>query len=320
MEKMSMLSVIVPVYNEVNNLGALHGKLLEVLNGLRDPSEVIYVDDGSTDGSFDVLREFAAQDAKVKVIRLAKNFGQTLSIQAGVNHSKGDILIFIDADLQNDPADIPKLLRTMAEGFDMVSGWRKHRKDPLFHKRIPSYIGNRLISLLFGIKLHDLGCTLKAYKRDVIMNIKLYGEMHRLLPLHVAMRGASLAEVEVSHNPRGAGKTHYGWSRILKVFLDLITIRFFETYATKPIYFFGGAGVCLLGIGTAVGTAVVIRTVFFKGMWVSPLLFISLFSITMGVQFILMGLLAELIMRIYYKNHSEDIQAYIIKDIFDKNN
>lgn len=314
-----MLSAIIPVYNEKDNLIRFNSTLLNVLEGMKVSYEIVYVDDGSTDGSFSVLEELSRSNNNVQVIHLARNFGQTLAIQAGMDCSRGERLVFLDADLQNDPCDIPKLFAKMDEGFDVVCGWRKHRRDPLFSKKIPSFIGNRIISFLFGIKLHDLGCTLKIFKREVISRIKLYGEMHRLLPLYAATRGASIAEVEVSHNPRLTGKTHYGWSRVLKVCLDLIAIRFFETYSTKPIYFFGIGGLCLLILGMALGIAVVIRTVFFKGIWVSPLLFISLFSITMGIHFILMGLLAEIIIRIYYKNQSENHQAYLIKDIFEKN-
>lgn len=311
-----MLSIIIPLYNEADNLKLLHPKLIEVLNKLNKDYEVIYVDDNSTDGSHDLVREFAQSNEKVKIIRLARNFGQTLAIQAGIDYSKGDTLIFIDADLQNDPADIPKLLHKIEEGYDVVSGWRRYRKDSLLNKKIPSFIGNSLISFLFNIRLHDLGCTLKIYKREVLSNIRLYGEMHRLLPLYAVMRGASIAEVEVSHNPRLAGKTHYGWSRIFKVSLDLVTVRFFETYSTKPIYFFGGTGICLLILGIVIGVIVVIRKIMFKGVWISPLLFISLMFVTMGVQLILMGLLAEIIIRIYYKSQTEP--TYIVKDIFEK--
>lgn len=313
-----MLSIVIPVYNEADNLNLLHAGLLEVLRGLDDTSEIIYVDDGSTDGSYKVLLELAKADAKVKIIRLTRNFGQTLAIQAGVNYSQGQTLVFMDADLQNDPADIPKLLRLISEGVDVACGWRKHRKDPLFQKKIPSMIGNRLVSALFGVNLHDLGCTFKAYKRSAIVNIKLYGEMHRFLPLYARMQGAYLAEVEISHHPRLHGKTHYGWSRMLKVLLDLITIRFFGTYSTKPIYFFGGAGVLLLIMGIFGGIAAIIRGIIFQSAWVSPLLFISLFCAVMGLQFIFMGLLAEIMIRIYYRDQSKNIQAYIIKDVFNK--
>jgi glycosyltransferase involved in cell wall biosynthesis len=311
-----MLSIIIPVYNEAKNLRLLHTQLIQVLDKLNKECEVIYVDDSSTDDSYELLEGFAQTNGRIKIIRLARNFGQTLAIQAGIDHAKGDILIFMDADLQNDPADIPKLAFKIEEGYDVVSGWRRNRKDPIFNKKIPSFIGNSLISLLFGTKLHDLGCTLKAYKREVITHIRLYSEMHRLLPLYAAMNGASIAEVEVSHNPRLTGKTHYGWSRVFKVSLDLITLRFFEIYSTKPIYFFGGAGIVLLILGFVMGVIVVIRKILFQGVWISPLLFISLMFSTMGIQFILMGLLAEIIIRIYYRPQTE--YTYLIKEIFQK--
>lgn len=311
-----MLSIIIPVYNEAENLRLLHPRLTQVLDNLNKEYELIYVDDSSTDNSYKLLQGFTQSNTKVKIIRLVRNFGQTLAIQSGIDHSKGDILIFMDADLQNDPADIPKLLFKMEEGYDVVSGWRRHRKDSLLNKKIPSFIGNSIISFLFGVKLHDLGCALKVYKREIISNIRLYGEIHRLLPLCAAMNGASIAEVEVSHNPRLAGKTHYGWSRVFKVSLDLITLRFFETYSTKPIYFFGGVGIGLLILGTAIGIIVIIRRILFKGIWISPLLFISLLFVTMGIQCILMGLLSEVVIRIYYKSQSED--SYLIKDILKK--
>lgn len=312
-----MLSIIIPVYNEAGNLRLLHPRLIDVLDNLNKEYELIYVDDSSTDDSYSLLQGFALSNEKIKIIHLARNFGQTLAIQAGIDYSKGDILILMDADLQNEPTDIPKLLHKINEGYDVVSGWRRQRKDSLFNKKIPSLIGNKLISFLFGINLHDLGCTLKAYKKDVIKNIRLYGEMHRLMPLYAAMRGASIAEVEVSHNPRLMGKTHYGWSRVFKVSLDLITVRFFEKYSTKPIYFFGSVGISLFISGMAIGIMVVIRKVFFRGIWISPLLFISLMFVTMGVQLILMGLLAEIIIRIYYRFQTEP--TYLIKDIFEKN-
>jgi glycosyltransferase involved in cell wall biosynthesis len=312
-----MISIIIPVYNEASNLSPLNEKLQKTLDKINEEYEVIYINDSSTDGSYGILKEFCRLNSKIKLISLSRNFGQTLAIQAGIDNSQGDTLVIMDADLQNDPEDIPTMLEKIRQGYDVVSGWRKHRKDPFFTKKIPSLLANNLISFLFKVKLHDLGCALKAYKREAISNIRLYGEMHRLLPLYLAMRGASIAEVEVAHNRRLGGKTHYGWSRVFKVSLDLITVRFFETYSTKPIYFFGGAGVVLIFLGIAVGILVIIRTIIFQGAWVSPLLFISLMFFTMGIQLILMGLLAEIIIRIYYKSSTE--QTYIIKELT-KNN
>ncbi len=307
-----MISVIIPVYNESSNLKLLNEKLQSTLDKINEEYEVIYVDDNSRDGSYEILKEISRLNKKIKVLSLARNFGQTLAIQAGIDYSRGEILVIMDADLQNEPADIPRLLQKIREGYDVVSGWRRNRKDPLFNKKIPSFLGNSLIQLFFGVKFHDLGCALKAYKRDVIANIRLYGEMHRILPLYAVMRGASIAEIEVRHNPRSAGKTHYGWSRVFKFSLDLITVRFFETYSTKPMYFFGGTGITLMVMGLIAGLLVLIRRLMFNGVWISPLLFIALMFFTMGVQLILMGLLAEIIIRIYYKSPTE--HTYILRE------
>jgi glycosyltransferase involved in cell wall biosynthesis len=289
------------------------------MDDLSEIYELIFVDDNSADDSYAVLKRFAAGNERVKLIRLGRNFGQTLAIQAGIDNAKGDLLVIIDADLQNDPVDIPLLLEKVRQGYDVVSGWRINRKDPLFAKKIPSYVANKLIGILFGIKIHDLGCGLKAYKKEVFRGLRLYGEMHRLLPVYLAMRGVTMAEVEVSHTQRSSGKSHYGWTRIFKVCLDMVTLRFFDSYATKPIYFFGGFGLFLMACGMICGTAVMIRTIVFAGLWISPLLFISLMFFTMGMMLVLMGLMAEIIIRIYYGAKAEDNQPYQIKDIFQKN-
>jgi len=307
-----MVSVIVPLYNEEDNLKLLNNKISQALNNLGRKYEIIYIDDGSKDNSPNLLKEFNQRDNRVKFIILAKNFGQTLAIQAGIDYSKGEIIVILDADLQNDPADISKLLEKINGGYDVVSGWRKIRKDPFFSKKIPSFFANRLIMFLSGIKIHDLGCALKAYKRSALAQIRLYGEMHRLLPLYAAARGAAIAEVEVSHNPRSSGKTHYGLMRIFKVCLDLITIKFFDRYSTRPIYFFGSVGMIFFITGILLGCIVIIRTLFLGGIWISPLLFISLLFFAAGIQLILNGLLAEILIRIYYKSRHEE--PYLIKN------
>ena len=311
-----MISVIIPVYNEAKNLKALYPRLARVMDGAGEDYELIFVDDNSSDGSDAALKEFARDDPRIKLIRLCRNFGQTLAIQAGIDNAGGSFLVMMDADLQNDPEDIPLLLDKIRQGYDSVSGWRKNRKDPLFSKKIPSYLANKLISILFGVKIHDLGCGLKAYKKDVFKGLRLYGEMHRLLPVYLASRGVTMAEVAVAHNQRGSGRSHYGWSRIFKVSLDLVTLRFFDSYATKPIYFFGGFGLALIFSGVAIGMAVIIRWMFFAGLWISPLLFISLMFFTMGMMLVLMGLTAEIIIRIYYGPGLENNQPYQIREIF----
>jgi glycosyltransferase involved in cell wall biosynthesis len=314
-----MISVIIPVYNEAENLKSFYPRLAKVMDKSGEDHELIFVDDNSSDDSYLLLKGFAKKSARVKLIRFCRNFGQTLAIQAGIDNAKDGLLVMMDADLQNDPEDIPLLLAKIRQGYDAVSGWRRNRKDPLFAKKIPSYLANKLIGFLFGVKIHDLGCGLKAYKKDVFKGLRLYGEMHRLLPVYLATRGVTIAEVEVSHNHRSSGKSHYGWSRIFKVSLDLVTLRFFDSYATKPIYFFGGFGLALIFFGAVVGITVIIRTVFFAGVWISPLLFISLMFFTMGMMLVLMGLMAEIIIRIYYGPGLENNQPYQIREIFQEN-
>jgi glycosyltransferase involved in cell wall biosynthesis len=247
---------------------------------------------------------------------MAKNQGQTFAMQAGIDYSKGDTLVFLDADLQNNPEDIPRLIEKIDSGYDVVSGWRKERKDPLLSKRLPSSFGNWFISRLFHVNIHDIGCTLKAYKREVLSGIRLYGDMHRLLPLVAVIKGASFLEIAVSHSPRHRGKTHYGWSRIYRFVFDLITIRFFETYATKPIYVFGGFGIVFITISAFLSLFIIVRKMFIHGVWISPLLFISLMFFGIGVHMVLMGLLAEVVTRMYYKPNIE--KPYLVKEIINE--
>lgn len=310
-----MLTIIVPVYNEEENLRPLDLRIHQALSKIGLKYEIIYIEDGSIDNSYKILKELAGKNENIKVIRFARNFGQTLAISAGIEYATGDVLILMDADLQNEPEDIPKLLEKIEGGYDVVSGWRKDRKDPLFTRRMPSFIANRLISIVTGVKLNDYGCTLKAYRKEAIKGIKLYGEMHRFIPVYAAMRGYSIAEVEVSHNKRIHGKSKYGLLRTFKVILDLYTVRFIGAYLTKPIYLFGGIGLFLFISGIFTGIFVVIRKIFLGGIWMSPLLFITITLLIMGVQFILIGLLAEIIIRIYYMSQKEP--AYLIKEIIE---
>ena len=308
-----MISIAIPVYNEEKNLESLEIELDKVMKSTGEDYEIIYIDDGSCDKSLAELIKISQRDEKVKIIHLMRHYGQTEAMQAGIDYSKGRILVFMDADGQNDPRDIPRLLAKIEEGYDVVSGWRKDRKDPLLTRRLPSFLANKLISVVTGLKLNDYGCTLKAYKKEAIKGVKLYGEMHRFIPVYAAMKGYSVAEVEVSHNKRTYGKSKYGLLRIFKVILDLFTVRFIGSYLTKPIYLFGGIGLCLFLCGILVGVFVVIRKVVFGGIWISPLLFITITLLIMGVQFILMGLLAEIIIRIYYRSQTE--APYLIKRI-----
>ncbi|MFH2136946.1 MAG: glycosyltransferase family 2 protein [Candidatus Omnitrophota bacterium] len=307
------ISIIVPVFNERDNLAELNKKLVSVLSRLDMENEIIYVDDGSNDGSADILNEIPDKYNNVRVITLAKNFGQTQAISAGVDNSDGDVIITIDADLQNDPEDIPALLAKLKEGYDMVSGWRVNRQDNLLFKKIPSAIANRISSLLTNVNVHDLGCTLKVYKRTVLEDIDYYGEIHRFLPVFAAMHGATIAEIPVKHHKRKNGKSKYGLSRIYKVILDMFTIMFMWKFLTRPVYLFGGLGMISLGFASFTALFVVIRKMFFGGVWVSPLLFLFVVFSTMGIQFILMGVLGELIIRLYYG--ARDQKRYKIKRV-----
>src|SRR5690348_7735073 len=236
------VSVIAPVYNEEGNLLPLHQRLVGALEPLQCSFEIVYVDDGSRDQSFAELAAVAAADERARVVQLQRNFGQTAAIAAGVDHARGAVLVFIDADLQNDPADIPRLLALIDEGYDVVSGWRKNRQDAAVSRKLPSHFANGLISRVTGVHLHDYGCTLKAYRAELLEQVNLYGEMHRFIPAYLAQVGARIAELPVNHAPRVRGKSKYGIMRTGKVILDLLTVKFLGSFATKPIYVFGGGG------------------------------------------------------------------------------
>jgi glycosyltransferase involved in cell wall biosynthesis len=243
------LSFIIPCFNEVENLPRLLPELLRVIDENRLSAEIVIVDDGSKDGSFDVLREHAEHDPRLKVVRFRRNFGQTAAMVAGIDHAQGEILVLMDADLQNDPSDVPKLLEKIREGYDVVSGWRRDRKDKWLTRRVPSQIANWIISRISGVRLHDYGCTLKAYRRSALEGVNLYGEMHRFIPIYASWSGGKVTEMVVNHRPRVAGVSKYGLGRTFKVILDLVTVKFLGSYSTKPIYFFGGFGLILFLIG-----------------------------------------------------------------------
>lgn len=306
------LSIILPVYNEAENIGDLYREIKAVLGSLGSDYEIIAVNDGSTDASLDVLKEIAKSDNSFKVINFRRNYGQTAAISAGIDSSRGEILVPLDADLQNDPADIPKLLDKLNEGFDVVSGWRKARRDA-FSRRFPSQIANYFISRITRVKLHDYGCTMKAYKREVVKDVRFYGEMHRFMPAYAAWYGAKITEIVVNHRPRTRGKAKYGFSRIFKVVLDLLTVKFLITYFQKPIHFFGGVGFLLLFLGFLSGTAsLILKFVLNVSLRTTQLPLLTAFLIIVGVQFILMGLLAEILIRIYYEPRGKD--PYSIKE------
>lgn len=312
MIKTVQLSVIIPVYDEKENLKPLHQSLSEAL---REQSyEIVYVDDGSQDGSLEVLEEIVREDPQhAQVIELRRNFGQTAAIAAGLDHSSGDVIVTIDADQQNDPADIPLLLEKIESGYDVVSGWRVDRQDKLSRK-IPSRVANWLISRVTGVPLHDYGCTLKAYRREVLQGFRLYGEMHRFIPAYAGWVGAKMVEIPVRHHPRRHGKAKYGLERTLKVVLDLFTVKFLISFANKPIYLFGGAGVGLIG-GSVIllGVLVARRILLDEHLIRSPLLLMTVMFFILGFQSILMGLIAELLARTYHESQAKP--TYSVRNI-----
>ena len=311
------LSVVVPVFNEQDSLSGLYEEIKTVL-GEGVSYEVIFVDDGSSDKSFDILRGIQENDPNVRVIRLRTNFGQTAALSAGFKHSRGRVIVPIDADGQNDPADIPKLLAKLEKGYDIVSGWRRKRRDNVVTRTIPSRVANWLVSKITGVKLHDFGCTLKAYRAESLSEIRLYGEMHRFIPALASWGGEKVAEIEVNHRPRRSGVTKYGLSRTFKVILDLITIKFLASFSTKPIYVFGGLG-GLSVLGAVVSGVAVLWHKFISepplSMNRNPLLFLSMVLVMASIQFLLMGLLAEILVRTYHE--SQDRPIYTIEKVLE---
>lgn len=312
---MEELSVVIPVYNESESLHKLHEALHKALSTVNMPWEIVYVDDGSIDGSVQVLEELADQDQEhTRVIALRRNFGQTAAIAAGIDNTHGDIIVLMDADMQNDPADIPMMIEKMGTGYDVVSGWRIQRKDAFFTRTLPSRIANWLISWVTGVKLRDYGCTLKAYRREVITGFRLYGEMHRFIPAYAGYVGARIIEVPVQHHPREHGSTKYGLERIGKVILDLLTVKFLISYGHKPNYIFGGPGMAMMGLGTLLLAFLVVRRIFtLVSVFESPFFPVSLMLMYMGFQSILMGLLAELQVRTYHE--AQQKPTYTVRQV-----
>ncbi len=299
------LSILLPLYNEEENIRLQYEEITSAVDDLKVEYEILFVDDGSTDRSFEVLSSIAERDSRVKIIQFRRNFGQTAAMAAGIDHSRGKILVFMDSDLQNDPRDIKRLLEKIEEGYDVVSGWRKNRKDNLFVRTIPSRIANWLIARVSGVRLHDLGCSLKAYRGEVLRQVKLYGEMHRFIPVHASWVGASITEIPVNHNPRRFGKSKYGIIRTFKVILDLFTVKFMGSYATKPIYIFGGAGIVLFAASVLSGSAVILMKLFLRHSMIrNPLLLLTVMFIILSAMFIMLGLLAEISIRTYHESQS----------------
>jgi glycosyltransferase involved in cell wall biosynthesis len=309
---MQPVSVILPVLDEEDNLEPLHARLTTALKALGREYEIVYVDDGSTDGSWDLLRRLAASDRAVRLVRLRRNFGQTAALSAGLAHSRHPVVVTLDADLQNDPADIGRLLEALDGGDDVVCGWRRERNDPWLTRRLPSMLANRLIGWLTGVRLHDIGCTLRAYRRDVLADVHLYGDMHRYLPVLVAWVGGRIAEIEVSHHARAAGTSKYGLLRIFRVLVDLITIKFLGDFAMRPNTIFGGFG--LLSIAGGVGALVIVL----YRIWVlgrveaTPMVFLMVVFFLTGVLSVLIGFLADIVIRGFYETQRK--AAYYVRE------
>jgi Glycosyltransferases involved in cell wall biogenesis len=308
-----MLSVVIPAYNEEENVPILYEKLKKVLDSIGEDYEIIFVDDGSTDGTYQRLKQLAEKDNRLKVIRFKRNYGQTAAMSAGFEHAKGDVIITLDADLQNDPEDIPILLEKLKEGYHVVSGWRKDRKDPFLSRRLPSMIANWLISKITGVHLHDYGCTLKAYRAEVVKDLELFGDMHRFLPALTKRRGAKITEVVVRHHPRMFGKSKYGIGRTVRVLLDIMLVKFLNEYINKPLYMFGGVGFLLLALGLfSLFYLIFLKLFLEESIGRRPLLILSVLFILAGIQLISTGLLAELLVRIYYR--AKDAKPYVIQE------
>jgi glycosyltransferase involved in cell wall biosynthesis len=306
------LSIILPVYNEEENLELQYKQIIDTVTPLKKKFEIVFVDDGSSDSSFEILTILAKKDKRVKVIGFRRNFGQTAAMAAGIDYSQGKVIVFMDSDLQNEPADIRKLLDKIDEGFDVASGWRLNRQDKLIMRKIPSRIANKLISKVTGIPLHDLGCSLKAYRADVLKKVKLYGEMHRFIPIHASWIGAKITEIPVGHHARQFGTSKYGIKRTFKVMLDLLTVKFMGSFATKPIYLYGGFGLFLIFISVLSGIATVLMKYFMGyNMTGNPFLLFTVMFAILGLITMLMGIQSEMLIRIYHE--SQDIRPYHVR-------
>ncbi len=308
------VSVVVPIYNEEESIPHLYRRLTDALDPMGRPYEIIAVDDGSRDRTFPLLRELAADDERLRVVRFRRNFGQTAGFAAGFDRARGEWIVTIDADLQNDPNDIPAMLERAESGFDVVSGWRARRQDPFINRRLPSVIANSMISWVTGVHLHDYGCSLKVYRAEVVKNISLYGELHRFIPAIASWQGVAVTEMPVNHAARQYGKSKYGIGRTTRVLLDLLTVRFLLSYSTRPIQLFGSIGLASLILGGALLAylGVYVRLIVGESIGDRPLLLLAVLMVLIGVQFLGMGLLGELITRVYYEGRNRPI--YVVRE------
>jgi len=310
------LSIIIPIFNEAKNIFKLYQEIINACSKLRKSYEIIFVDDGSHDESFAVLKKIHREDCRVKIIRLRKNYGQTSAISAGFDYANGDIIITIDGDLQNDPNDFGILLKKIEEGYDLVCGWRIKRKDNFLTRKLPSAIANWIISVITHVKLHDYGCTLKAFRKEIAKNIKLYGEQHRFIPAIASNMGVSITEVKVNHRPRWRGKSNYSIKRFIKVILDLFTVKFLMTYSTRPLQIFGIFGILSGAIGFIIAIYLSYQRLILKvGISGRPLLLLAILLIVIGIQFITLGLLGEIMVRSHHE--SQEKRTYFIREIVD---
>ena len=310
------LSIVIPVFNEEENIAPLIREIDAVLTPMGKSYEIVAVDDGSRDGTFAVLRRLCAEAKHLKVVKLKRNFGQTAAMAAGLAHADGAVVVLMDGDAQNDPADIPALLNKLDEGNDMVAGWRYNRQDSFLNRRLPSMIANRLISWTTHVKLHDYGCTLKAMRKDLAKGLRLYGEMHRFIPAIAYDRGALIAELKVNHRPRLRGKSKYGITRTLRVMLDLLTVKFLSSYSTRPAHVFGPIGLLSGLVGLVLGFYLTAQKFIYDlDIGGRPLLLLAILLIFIGIQFITMGLLGEMLARTYHESQNRPV--YVVSEILE---
>ncbi len=317
MENQIDVSVVVPLYNEEGNVNELYQQLHSVLHGNEYSYEILFVNDGSSDNTAKLIQELCERDASVTVVNFRRNFGQTAAMSAGFDYARGEVIITMDGDLQNDPADIAKFLDKIQEGYDVVAGWRFKRQDPFLNRRLPSMIANKIISTVTGVQLHDYGCTLKAFKKEVADNINLYGEMHRFIPAIASAMGISIAEVKVNHRPRHHGSSKYGISRTFRVILDLITVKFLLSYSNRPIHIFGLIGMGSFSLGTVIGLVLILQRQFYSiPLADRPLFLLAILLVFIGIQFVTFGLISELQIRTYHESQNKPI--YYVKEVLRK--